>query len=517
MKYIKKYKIAIGLIILALSFFSVGLTVTWDSAHYLSYVEIFEKVKNFSSWDIVRGPIFPLFIYISNILFGKNAVGLLCMMFIVYLLYCYIIIQIAKKIFIDVKYKKVFSFIFVMFSILNPVVFGYFHTLLTEFLSILIMLCSCYISWKWIDIEDKKEKIIYCLLFIFLLPFSYFLKQPYISCILVPMILASIFAIIKNHSFHNITYRIGTFVLSCVFLVSSIVIWNHILVVNNVQMNNGRDSSSLLKNQLLDSIISFKTSTISKYSEIKNEKSLSKNELKRAKKYLKEKTSILLINVYDNKKLLESDFIPLKNNNMKMNDIAKEMLLFSTKHPALLAKSYSKNYCALSSICVIKTSDGVQYWISNEKDYLNLFENNTIAYRFLNGASNIFYLSPEKYESAKYYEQVTDVSLTTKIISVLKYPTNIIYKLTIIIMPIILLLTIIIRLIIWNTLEYYNMYKFGIVFLASSFLTLIACSMVGQIIDRYSVYCFITGLIGELACIFFIIKNIRHRIKDRSH
>ena len=90
-KVFKNYKRIIFLILLVVSFFSATLTITWDSAHYLSYVDIFEGVSPITNWDIVRGPIFPIFIYIGDILFGKSSIGLLCLVFILYLSYCYII------------------------------------------------------------------------------------------------------------------------------------------------------------------------------------------------------------------------------------------------------------------------------------------------------------------------------------------------------------------------------------------------------------------------------------------
>ena len=172
--FIKKNRQLFLLIILSIAFFSATLTITWDGAHYLSYVDIFEENKAFYTWDIVRGPVFPISIYLGDKIFGKSAIGILSLFFIVYLLYCFIIEKISNEIFDDIKFKKIFKFLFFTFAIFNPVVFGYFHTLLTEILAIFLMVLSCYFAYKWVDAGGKKEKIFYSLFFIFFIPFSHF-------------------------------------------------------------------------------------------------------------------------------------------------------------------------------------------------------------------------------------------------------------------------------------------------------------------------------------------------------
>ena len=192
-------------------------------------------------------------------------------------------------------------------------------------------------------------------------------------------------------------------------------------------------------------------------------------------------------------------------------EVAMEILSFSIKHPDLLVESYSKNYCAISSVCVIDSSDGIGYWITNRLELVNLYENNSIAYKFLKSGSNLFYLSPEKYESAKFYEQVGGLSITSSAIGLLTLPTNIIYKIVMIFMPIILVLSSIVFFIKKKQIVKDRLYYLGIIFLVSSFLTTLISSSTGQIIDRYSVYCFIPGLIGIIVCVRCMFINIGFR------
>ena len=118
------------IIILTIIFFSVPVVITWDSAHYLSMTAIFEKVNLWKNWDIVRGISFPLLIYFSDLIFGKSNVGLTILMFIFYLIMLFYVYKIVNNIF-DNKYP-ILKFILYFFVIINPIIFGYYHTLLTE-------------------------------------------------------------------------------------------------------------------------------------------------------------------------------------------------------------------------------------------------------------------------------------------------------------------------------------------------------------------------------------------------
>lgn len=220
----------------------------------------------------------------------------------------------------------------------------------------------------------------------------------------------------------------------------------------------------------------------------------------------------MLIKIYYNKKDLEHDIVYLDNKDK--SSVVSNMVEISkifVKHPATLIDSYGSNYCALSSLCVIDTNDGVGYWVSDKIDFDNLFENSTIGYRTFSNLENIFYLSDEKYDSAKYYYQQTSYSITSKLIYSLANITNKLYKLSIILLPVILIIGFIIRILNRKYIRYYSLYRFGMIFGLSSFFTLLSCSFVGQIIDRYSVYCFITSLICFISILIFIIKNIKVR------
>ena len=68
-EYIKNNKQLILFFVLATVFFSFSILILWDSAHYLSYLSILKGNLKWSTWDPVRGIIFPAILRFTNIIF----------------------------------------------------------------------------------------------------------------------------------------------------------------------------------------------------------------------------------------------------------------------------------------------------------------------------------------------------------------------------------------------------------------------------------------------------------------
>ena len=511
-KFLKKYKNLLILIVVAIIFFSSSLVVTYDSTHYLGYVDIFEKIKPFSSWDIARGPVFPFILYIFDLLFGKSSLGMLLGMFIFYLIYCLVTYKFLAIVFKDSKHKNIWITLLCAFSFFNPVILGYYHTMLTEFVALTITATTLLVAWKWWNVEGIKNKILCSLYFVVITIITYLLKQPYICIIYIPMITSIIYAIIKNHKIKNILYYGATFVLSIAFLMISIVSWDAFLKSKNVDLNTGRDSSSLLAGHILDSIDAYKIDEISEYSKVKNDKYLSKNEKKEIKKELSDNDSVYIISIYDDKKILEKDYLKLtENKSPSGKDTVVEIISTFFRYPKVILKVHLKNYCALSSVCVIESPDGVVYHVSNRLDFLYLYENNVIPYKSFRNEDKYFYYSPSKHESVKNYLVSRNQGVISKIITKTFIPTNIMFEFVILFVGVFLLGIIAVRIKKRKKLKDYNLYLFSSMMLAFSFLTVLVNDWVGSLIDRYAVMCFIPGLIGIVGTIKFIKNNFGSR------
>ena len=80
----------------AASFVTFPMIMTYDSSHYMGYVEILEGKMPFTTWDIVRGPVFPILIFLSNFFFGKTAFGLVLFALIFYLIALFVSLEVLK-------------------------------------------------------------------------------------------------------------------------------------------------------------------------------------------------------------------------------------------------------------------------------------------------------------------------------------------------------------------------------------------------------------------------------------
>lgn len=505
-KVLKKNKFIIVLLILVIIFFSSSLVVTFDSTHYLTYVNILEKKAAFSTWDIVRGPIFPILIFLNNYIFGRSSLGMLLGMFIFYLLYCFVVYKIIKETLVKTKYNKILTFILCAFAFLNPIVLGYFHTMLTEYVAITLTMTSLYLGWKWPNIKSKREKILYGLYFVFGLMFAYHLKQPYLCAVFIPMLFSIIYVFI-NHG--KKLYYITTLIISIIMLALSIVIWNNYLDYKGVDLNTGRDSEGMLSSQLLKAIDGYKLEELDNYKTIKNDKYLTIKEKKEIKKEVKLGNSVYLVSIYDNNKLLEKDVLKLnKNNRPSSKNAAVEITKTFFKHPGIVTGSYAKNYCGLSSVCLITSNDGINYSATTKIELLKMYENEMIPFKSFKYEEKNFYYPEERHEFVKDYLSPINQGLISKIITLTFGITSVIFKFVTFLSFVFIIALITMRIIKRKRLNNKNLYLLSLMLLSFSFLTMVANAIVCSIIDRYAVLCFIPSLLGVVGTIIFMIENI---------
>lgn len=215
-KIIKKIKNnvwkIIGIIVLGILFFSYNILITLDASEYLGLANFIGTSKMYSDWVGHRGILFPLLLRIFQPFGIENKIFFLILMFIFYLIMIFTIIKIYKKCKeLEIINNKIFSVLFIVwiifFVVINPIIFSYFHTIMTEFVAIPLILLSCYLSWKWIDTSHKKLSVVFLTLITILL---YHLKQSYVVAPLLAMLIASLISIIKKFNLSNFLYRIGS-------------------------------------------------------------------------------------------------------------------------------------------------------------------------------------------------------------------------------------------------------------------------------------------------------------------
>lgn len=440
----------ICLMLLVIIFFSIRLIITYDSAHYLNYVSILEGNAPASSWDIVRGPIFPAIIFLFDTIFGKTGTGILVGTFIFYLIFAITCYYTCKEICKHCKHKTLITNILLAILILNPLIMGYFHVLLTEFIAITFTILNILLAYKWLycNTHSKKQLILYSIYFIFSIIFCYHLKQSYIVIAFAPFIAAAIISIIRRHTKKNIFYRLGTLFLSFIFFFISIIAWNAILQHMGVDMNTGRDSSSLLSQQLL------------KAYEI----------------------------TYDQ----DGDG---QNDSLSTIDAVGIIFQNFISDPARITSTYVRNYCGLTSVCTISSDDTVNYVSTFNFNGLETFENATIGYRSYSISPSIFEMTDSLYDNASAYGNSANRSLIAKIMVLFKGPTNLLFKLSLILCFPSIIVLIIFRIKYKNS-KYSALFALSFILLITAFLHLAFSAGIGLIIDRYAIEAFVPSVLG---------------------
>ena len=115
------------IVLVTIFYFEYSVSILWDSAHYMNYVNIFEGNLAWNQWDVVRGPVFPIIIYLGNFIFGKTSQGLIMntyLYYVIMLVFCYRILREFfledKKVTIKKRNVIIGLFIFLMI-IINPI------------------------------------------------------------------------------------------------------------------------------------------------------------------------------------------------------------------------------------------------------------------------------------------------------------------------------------------------------------------------------------------------------------
>ena len=503
----------IVLILIMITFFSFSIIICHDSAHYLGYIDIMEGNVDLSTWDVVRGPTFPIIIFLSNLFFGKMVQGFLITLFIFFMISFFILKKICSIIFENSKHKKMLTFIILLICLFNPMIFGYYHVMLTECFAITFSIIMCYLSWIWIDIQpkDKKKSIIFLLAFCVLIPVIWFLKQPYLTICFIPVITSAIISLFKYTNKANILYKTIS-ILICIFvLFFAIKVWNNFLASNGVIMDNGRESNDMLNSSILSGANIRLNNNILNKENINEFDYINSDVAKKIENYVNKGGNYYLLNIYNfHNELIDQDIIKLNNDNKTttFNSLIKQISIFF-KHPLTLIKNYGNSYCGISSLCVIATSDGVAYQNTTKFDLINGYENNVIPYRTFTNLDNVFYLPSDWYNRTQYYSQINKPGLFEYLEKVIRIPTNILYKILILIQPIAWIFCVIFEFIDKRKKINKPLLNFSTILLTFSFGHALLMCLMGAFIDRYAIESFIPAFLGIIILIIYLLNNRR--------
>lgn len=459
----------IALFVITLVFFSFTLVITYDGGHYLNYVAILEHELPTETWDIVRGPVFPVMIYVFDMIFGKSATGMLVGMFVVYLIFilaCYkLVTELCAS--LKIRGEKIIMAVILWFTIMNPIVFGYFHVVLTEYVAITLAAVNCLVAYFWsvCDAKNTKKMIWFLVYFVLETIFGFHLKQPFVVLSFVPMIVAAIIGICRNVSLKNVLFRAGTVLMAMIMLFLSIVIWNKIVDGMGANKESGRDSASLMNSQILGSAQIF----------------------------------------------VDDDGDGVMNNNISTLQSVGILLGKFFENPGKILKVYSMNYCGLIGLCKITTEDGVGFSPTDELVFWNLYETVFIAYQVYRESEDISTMPSAQLERAERYSSYSSMKSKIKIFFIkMEKITNILYKICMLMaLPCFVVICFVRKK---DTKRLHDrQFILCTIMLATTFCYLIFGAVLGLIIDRYSAPVFIPAFLGMVGTVCYAVAVCRQR------
>lgn len=256
---IKKWFKCSFFIVLILAFVSVPIYFTVDSAWYLSYLKYFEGREAFGSWQLIRGWFFPGLLYVSSKLFGLTSQGMLCAMLLFYIatiVFCFYFFSIIQK----QKEFKYLKYLVVFIIALNPIIFGYYHVLLTEFVGATLCIINLVL---FLDLYYKrkggaKKKIFFSIIILSInLVISYSVKQTYIAFIIIPYVVSEMLLIVKNRKKSEIGGMLITVTLALISFFGANRLW-----VNYVKNGDFLDGTRQVSASASSTGIAFSSSLI---------------------------------------------------------------------------------------------------------------------------------------------------------------------------------------------------------------------------------------------------------------
>lgn len=513
--------------LITIIFFTYNVCIAFDSAHYLWLTSLLTRADTvFSNWDVARGPIFPLFIKICNKLFGKSINGLLIGMYLFYILMlvgCYYIYKdtIKNEKYCSKKIKAFFIIGFIILILINPMIFGYYHSLLTEFIAITVAVISCYISWKLIQInakENKKKYILETIFLAFLAMVMWLLKQPYVGTVIFPLITASIISFIRNSKLYNFVQRTISILICCIAIVVGVQIWNFVIKIGNVETDNTRISSGFLASRIVGGITEYSQEKGEEYytiDGISNNDKIDENDKKMIIDILNKNSGYKTYKVMRDSKKEKYKIIYLKSDDITTGEAIKYWFDMFKENPRQILEGYVSNYLATTSIYQIEFNE-MQIIIKKEFNWTNTEEIRKIGYKIYEyGEGNVFYLLETVSRYAEEYKSINKpITIVNKIITSLIIPDTIIMKISYLILP---LLTIVSIISVFRTngkydKKYCEIIDMITILFSFSLMHILTHSMLGSIIDRYTIPALVTTFIGIFLSIYAVIYRKKYKI-----
>ena len=250
---------------------------------------------------------------------------------------------------------------------------------------------------------------------------------------------------------------------------------------------------------------------------------MDENEKKTIEERSNDGKSTVLVTIKKFQEVVDKDIVEVE----QINDISvanSVTLLGRTffEFPRLITESYLKNYCALSSACVIKYGDDGLY-VTDEYEWKLLYENSDIAYKTFTEWGTFYYVSEDGALRSQDFVHTSHPGFMTNILGKTMVINGYLYKYIILAFPLLLVIMIVLGIVFKKRIneEQSKLYKYSLFLFGSAAICLLANVFVGLFIDRYAIFAYPSILLGICGLLLFIIslftnKNTKETKKKES-
>lgn len=519
-------------------YFSFLPTIVADSVGYYSYMDILRGERSISAWNYLRGPVFPIILYIIFIIFGDNPIGFLFGTLFFGVLCILLIFRLFK---LSSIVKKNESYIFVVISTLvllvfNPLVIGFYHTMLTEFVACTFTVVTIYLSFKWVDLT--VQKVWSALLFIVLLCIlgitMWFLKQPYLFCVIIPMFLSFVLSIISRNNIATLFYKFLTIIVVLLSVSSAAKSWHYFLVNKGAtsSVQSGNYISAVTKSGLTN----FSVAPLDKQSleYIESNRTLFNDEdlleIEKLKQGISKYNQYEVVEWQKEGNMANSFIVFWKDSgSFLQSEPISYYLRIVKRFPFEVLHGYVDNYLTIANIYGCGNINWTNYYpIKEFKDWscenrsigLSAYETDLVAY----DSDSTDWKSGNN-DMSQYELINSPVSWVQTLMKLFAEPALLLFKILLLLSPFLFLYSLVSYIVFYKEdLEYRGFYKVMTLLFGYSFLYVLMHAVTGALIDRYAFVPYVMSIVGFIILLELckrkvtpklnvFLKNLLYRIQ----
>lgn len=204
---------------------------SYDSSWYLTYLEYFSGDRPLNEWNPIRGFTFPAILWIAHLIkagsWGVEIV--LCFFYMLWGCYLFKILRFVKNYF-DSNLNIYDCILVFVFALMNSILWGYFHFVLTECISVSLITIFAYYAIRFFthrkhQCASKNEHFFFLFLSCVMTVLFWFLKQSFVANTIFLIAIFELLIWIDKPTLKRFLYSIALMICIAGSLIFSIVFW----------------------------------------------------------------------------------------------------------------------------------------------------------------------------------------------------------------------------------------------------------------------------------------------------